>query len=181
MALGSKYRHFLAVQPRNSVHLYPDQLRRSGKIIAKLTGEPLIQFVQQQQFERAGMKNTSYGSSPDVTPHVASLYTYMRILTTGTQTTGVEKSNIIHTRYEALPTYLYPVAGIQTTSNDLARWVLALQDGKLIAKSSPRQLWTPQPLKGGTYGGFSDEINSYGLGWPVMRRTSHPAINPYRW
>jgi CubicO group peptidase (beta-lactamase class C family) len=149
-----------------------------GKIIAKLTGEPFASFVQQRQFDVVGMKETSYGDSTDVTPHVASLYTYLRLLTTGTQTTGVEKSDILHTRYEALPEYLHPAAGIQTTSTELANWLIALEDGKLINKSSLDQLWTPQALKDGTYGGFSDEINGYALGWPVMRRTPHRAITP---
>ncbi len=149
-----------------------------GKIIAKLTGEPFADFVQHRQFDVVGMNETSYGDSTNVTPHVASLYTYLHLLTTGTQTTGVEKSAILHTRYEALPEYMRPAAGIQTTSTDLAKWVVALQEGKLLKKSSLDQLWSPQQLKNGTYGGFSDEINGYALGWPIMRRTAHPAITP---
>lgn len=111
-------------------------------------------------------------------PYVASLYTYLRLLTAGTQTTGVEKSERFHARFEALPEYMRPAAGIQTTSNDLAKWVIALQEGKLVRKSSFEELWSPQRLADGSYGGFSDEINGYALGWPVMRRTVHHAITP---
>ena len=149
-----------------------------GKVIAKLTGEPFASFVQHRQFDPVGMKETSYGDSTDVTSHVASLYTYLRLVTTGTQTTGVEKSDVLHARFEALPEYIRPAAGIQTTSADLAKWVIALQSGKLLTKASLDQLWSPQQLQDGSYGGFSDEINGYGLGWPVMRRTAHRAITP---
>ena len=149
-----------------------------GKIITKLTGESFASFVQRRQFAVAGMDDTSYGDSTDVTPHVASLYTYLRLLTKGTQTTGVEKSTVLHARFEALPESMRPAAGIQTTSNDLAKWVIALQEGRLLKKSSLDELWSPQQLKDGSYGGFSDEVNGYALGWPVMRRTAHRAITP---
>ena len=149
-----------------------------GKVIGKLTGEPFASFVQHRQFDPVGMQETSYGDSTDVTPHVASLYTFLRLITKGTQTTGVEKSDTLHARFEALPEYIRPAAGIQTTSADLAKWVIALQGGKLLTKASLAQLWSPQQLQDGGYGGFSEDINGYGLGWPVMRRTTHPAITP---
>ena len=118
-----------------------------GKVIAKLTGESFASFVKRKQFDVVNMKETSYGDSTDVLPHVASLYTYLRLLTTGTQTTGVEKSETVHARFEALPEYMRPAAGIQTTSSDLANWIIALQDGNLITKASLDQLWTPQQLR----------------------------------
>ena len=149
-----------------------------GKIIAKLTGESFATFVQHRQFDVVEMRETSYGDSTEVLPHVASLYTYLRLMTTGTQTTGVEKSDTLHARFEAIPEYMRPAAGIQTTSSDLAKWVIALQSGKLLTKASLDQLWSPQQLPDGSYGGFSDEINGYGLGWPLMRRTAHHAITP---
>ena len=33
-------------------------------------------------------------------------------------------------------------------------------------------------LKDGSYRGFNKTINGYGLGWPVVRRTAHPAVAP---
>jgi CubicO group peptidase (beta-lactamase class C family) len=149
-----------------------------GKIIEKLAGKSFSEFVRDRQFAVAGMKRTGFGDPANVPPHVASLYTFLHLLTEGTKTVGVERSKTAHVRHEAWPEYLRPAAGIQATSTDLAEWVIALQKLKLISKDSLEQLWTPEPMKDGNYGGFSSIINGYALGWPSARRPFHPAFTP---
>lgn len=157
-----------------------------GKIIEKITGDSFSDFVHHRQFKKAGMKRTSFADSPDVgagaltnaKPQMASLYTYLTLLTKGTETIGVERSKVPLVRYEPMTEYLRPVGGIHATGKDLAMWTIALQQQKLINKNSLEQLWRPQALNDGTYRGFTSVINGYGLGWPSIRRAAHPAITP---
>jgi CubicO group peptidase (beta-lactamase class C family) len=149
-----------------------------GKIIEKITGQSFSDVVRARQFVKAGMKRASFGGAADGGPDMASTYTYLHLLTKGTQTIGVERSKVLHGRLEAWPEYLRPAGGIHATATDLAKWVIALQALKLVDKRSLEQLWTAPPLADGRYGGFSATINGYALGWPIARRPDHPAITP---
>jgi CubicO group peptidase (beta-lactamase class C family) len=153
-----------------------------GKIIEKLRGESFSNFVRDRQFDKARMKRTSFadtsGVAANASPQVAQLYTYLTLLTQGTKTIGVERSKVPLVRNEPWTESLLPAGGIQTTSTDLAKWVIALQKLKVVKKSSLEQLWKPQPQKDGSYRGFNAMINGYGLGWPSARRSAHPAITP---
>lgn len=149
-----------------------------GKIIETLTKRSFSDFVRDRQFDAVGMGHTRFAAPADAAPDAASLYTYLRLLTKGTETIGVERSAVLLARDEAWPEYLRPAAGVQTTSTDLAKWVIALQKLRLVDQGSLQQLWKPQPLKDGTFHGFSATINGYGLGWPSARRPAHPAITP---
>lgn len=149
-----------------------------GKIIEKLTGKPFSDFVRDRQFNAVGMKRTSFIDASAVKPQMASLYTYLTLLTKGTETVGVERSKVPLPRREPWSEYLRPAGGIQTNARDLAKWAIAVQKLKLVDKGSTEQLWKPQQLKDGTYRGFTATINGYGLGWPSIRRSVHPAITP---
>jgi CubicO group peptidase (beta-lactamase class C family) len=149
-----------------------------GKIIEKITGESFSDVVRERQFEKAGMKRASFGGAADGVSDVASTYSYLHLLTRGTQTIGVERGKALHGRLETWPEYLRPAGGIHVTATDLAKWVIALQALKLVDKRNLEQLWTAQPLADGRYGGFSATINGYALGWPIARRPDHPAITP---
>jgi CubicO group peptidase (beta-lactamase class C family) len=145
-----------------------------GKVIEVLTGKPFTEVIKRRQFDVAGLSSTSYGDSLDVTEHVARTYTYLRILGDSVQTT-----KDLHTRYELNPSFLRTATGIQSTAEDLAKWVIALHQGKFFSKpSSLGILWQPEQLKNGTYGGFSPLLNGYALGWPVAMRAKHRAIGP---
>lgn len=149
-----------------------------GKIIEKITGESFSDFVRDRQFDVVGMKRTSFADPADVRPDAASLYTHLTLLIKGMKTVGGDRSEVPFARHEPWAEILRPAGGVQTTSTDLAEWVIALQKLKLVNKDSLEQLWKPQPQKDGTYRGFDAVINGYGLGWPSARRPAHPSITP---
>ncbi|OWQ85290.1 hypothetical protein CDN99_22380 [Roseateles aquatilis] len=147
-----------------------------GKVIEKITGRSFSDFVRERQFNVAGMKQTGFAQPAGTQPQVASLYTYMTLLMKGMKTVGVERSKDLLPRQEVMLEYVYPTGGVQSTSTDLAEWVLALQKLKLVSKGSLEQLSKPLTLKDGTSRGFNASVNAYGLGWPSMQRPAHPAI-----
>lgn len=147
-----------------------------GKIIEKITGKPFSEFVRERQFDVAGMKQSRYAATSPAQPQTAALYTYMTLLTQGTKTVGVERSKVPLLRHEVWSSYWHATGGVQTTSTDLAKWVIALQKLSLINSNSLEQLPKPQRLKDGTSRGFNASVNGYGLGWPTVQRPVHPAI-----
>jgi CubicO group peptidase (beta-lactamase class C family) len=153
-----------------------------GKIIEKITGESFSDFVRERQFDKVRMKRTSFaetaGVAANANPQAAQLYTYLTLLTKGTKTIGVERSKVPLARIEPWKEFSLPAGGVQTTSTDLAKWVIALHKLKLLKKNSLERLWKPEPQKDGSYRGFTATINGYGLGWPSIRRSAHPAITP---
>ena len=149
-----------------------------GKIIEKISGKPFVDFGCEGQFNAAGMEQARFGNTADTVPELASLYTYLTLKLEGMRTVGVERSETPMARQEVWPAYMHPTAGVQATARDLAAWVIALQDRKLVSEKGLEQLWAPQQLPDGSYRGFNRTINGYGLGWPSIRRAEHPAITP---
>jgi tetratricopeptide (TPR) repeat protein len=77
------------------------------------------------------------------------------------------------------PIFFRTAAGIQSTATDMANWVIALKNGKLLKQpSSIDLLWTPAILNNGKIGGFNRLTNGYALGWPTVTREEHPAVGP---
>jgi len=56
-----------------------------------------------------------------------------------------------------------PGGGILSTAEDLVRFAVALESGRLLGEASLRAMWTPQKTIGG-------QILHYGFGWVVLGR-----------
>lgn len=145
-----------------------------GRIIDKLSGMPFADFIAKRQFEPAGMTHTRFGDSSDVVPLTARSYSYLA------NTDGVwRKGDRLLATYATFPGYFRTGAGILSTADDVAKWLIALQSGKLLKdKASVTALWTPVVLNNGTTAGTNELLNGSGLGWPVTMRTDHPAAGP---
>jgi CubicO group peptidase (beta-lactamase class C family) len=145
-----------------------------GKIIDKLSGQSFARFIEERQFRVAGMAHTRFGDSSDVVPHSAGGYSYLR--NDGGEWKKGERLNAI---YVTFPGYFRTAAGILSTADDIAHWLIALQTGKLLKdKASLDVLWTTVVLNDGKTGGMSELLNGSALGWPVTTRDSHPAAGP---
>jgi len=141
-----------------------------GKIIDKVSGEDFTDYIIENQLRKVGMKRTEdagFSNLNNVVPHSARRYTHYY---------GPNISNI-------KPAYFAPMlqtaAGMASTAQEIARWIIALQSGSLLSKqSSLETLWTPAVLKNGKTQAWNDLLNGYALGWPVANRSEHPAAAP---
>lgn len=144
-----------------------------GKVIEKLSGKSFEQFVTQGQLDVANMRNTYFGGFSDIIKDRAQPYALQHIGTNGTNTEKL--SNIF---YESVPT-LVAANGINTTAEQVADWIVALQHGRLLKReNSLSTMWTPGVLNNGSHGGFGGPLNGYALGWPVIYRPTHRAMAP---
>lgn len=147
----------------------------AGRIIDKLSGQPFTAFMKERQFAVAGMKQTCFGNSFDVVPNKAPTYSLYR---SNEQNERVRRDKPVQL-YEEFPPFLWTDAGAFSTAGELAHWIIALQNGRLLQqKSSVQTMWTPLKLNNGTYGGFGGLLNGYALGWPVVIRSGHRAVAP---
>ena len=135
-----------------------------GRAIEHVTGQAFTALVSDRQFRPVEMRAAGFSDSRDVVPHGAQSYTYMRIVD------GKElQSDTLALAYAEYPRGLRTAAGIHSSAGDIARWIIALQRGRLISDSSLTMLWTPGTLNDGTRIG-------YALGWPVIERERHRAL-----
>lgn len=145
-----------------------------GKIINKLSGTHFTKFIADRQFKVAGMKQTRFGDSNDIIPHSAGAYTTQDVVNGRWITT-----NEIRSSYAKFPEFFRTCTGIISTSEEIAKWIIALQNGELLKqKSSLDLLWQPALRNNGRVGGFNKLVNGYALGWPTVTREEHPAVGP---
>jgi CubicO group peptidase (beta-lactamase class C family) len=145
-----------------------------GRIINKVSGMHFTKFIEDRQFKVAGMKQTRFGDSNDIIPHSAGAYTTQDIVNGRWVTT-----NEVRSSYAKFPEFFRTCTGIISTSDEIAQWIVALQNGVLLKqKSSLDLLWQPALRNNGRVGGFNKLVNGYAIGWPTVTREEHPAVGP---
>lgn len=136
-----------------------------GKIIDKLSGKSFAQVFRERQFQVADMRNTGFGDSRDVIPNMTPTYRYVKNL--DGQKFGEEK---LTNDYAEFSPFLRTASGINSTTEDLAQWIIALQQGKLLkTKSALETLWTAGKFNNGS-------PTQWALGWVTKPRLKHSAV-----
>jgi tetratricopeptide (TPR) repeat protein len=144
-----------------------------GKIIDQLSGQPFATFIQERQLNVARMPRTTLGDSHDVLPNSARGYTYSHVVNGEWQ-----RSSQPRNLFEAWAPSMRTAAGMSSTAEEMARWLIVLQQGKLLKPASLPVLWTPGVLNNGQQQGFNRLQNGYALGWPTVSRPEHRAVAP---
>lgn len=122
-----------------------------GKIVENLSNQPFTEFVATRQFRVANMSNTHYVNDQEILKNRAN--TYMSITVDGDPTGKLSNS------YLNWPPALLMAAGLQSTAEDLASWIIALQRGDLLVHStSIEKMFTAPRL-------FDGRNGVWGIGW----------------
>lgn len=132
-----------------------------ARIIARQAKMPYEKYVAQRQFDVAGMSRSSFGDSYDLLANAATMYSYAP---RKTDAKG-DAERLSHWFYD-MPHGLWAGGGIQTTADEVARWLIALSDGRLASEGNVRKMWTPEKLNSGANGNWS-------AGWPVLATSPH--------
>jgi len=136
-----------------------------GKIIDKFSEKPFADVFREKQWQVAGMHGTSLGDSRDVIPNMVQGYRYVNRLD-GRNLSESKLTNV----FEEFPAFRRTASGMNSTAEDLAHWILALQTGKLLkTKAALNRLWTA-----GTYNNGAP--TQWALGWVPKPRSKHPAV-----
>lgn len=139
-----------------------------GRIIDTLSGIPFTEFITKEQLLKAGMLNTinaGFGATKDVIIHAAAQYQY--------------RKGKLQNMFFAFDYPLQTAAGMSSTATEMANWIIALQNNQFLKEEkSMTALWTASRLNNGKTGGFSNLLNGYSAGWPIISRNEHPAAAP---
>ena len=137
-----------------------------GRLIEKLSGRRFEQFLAERQFTPAAMASARFGDGYDIVPGRAAVYIRERAGHGG----GPADSNALYHWIDDIPASTRAGAGLYTTADDLAGWIIALQSGRLLSKpTSIVQLWQPDALNDG-------KPNIWAMGWPVLAGTTRRAV-----
>ena len=122
-----------------------------GQMIDKVSGMPFTEFIRKNQFEALGLKNTRYGDARDLVKNLAQTYFL-----------AGEKDAMEHRPTGSeFPKFLWTAAGLCSTADDIAKWLIAIQNGKLLkSEASVKRLWTNGKFKDGSRAPWT-------IGWPT--------------
>ena len=136
-----------------------------GKIIDSLSGETFTQFIQKHQLDVVGMSRTVWGDDHDVVAHSARTYTpYVQVNGKPVRTGTLFKTYIV------FPPMLRTCGGLNSTAEEIAHWLIALEKGILFKDSSSLvNLRTARLLNNGRPG-------PWGIGGWVSDRADHPVF-----
>ncbi|MGB5006620.1 MAG: serine hydrolase [Ferruginibacter sp.] len=136
-----------------------------GRIIDTLSEMPFSEYITKEQLQKAGMTKTikaGFGATKEVIANAAGGYRY-------------SKGKLIN-MFFSFPVSLQTAAGMSSTAKEMADWVIALQNKRLLKQqSSLTSLWAPAKLNNGKIAGFNSLLNGYAAGWPIVARPEHPA------
>ncbi len=137
-----------------------------GKIIDKVSGKPFARFFNERQFQIVGMPNTLFGDSRDIIPHFAPTYFFKNTID-GENLNEDKLTN----NYSEFPSFQRTGSGLNSTAEDMANWIIALQQGRLLkTKTALNTLWTAGTYNNGT-------PTPWALGWGLTKfRVKHKAV-----
>ena len=121
-----------------------------GCVVEGASGQKFADFVTENVFKPAAMERIRVDSVADIIPNRAQGY---RITDKGVLTNSPLADN----------SYKVPGGGFVSTAEDLARFAVALQTGRLLKPETLELMYAPQKLKDGKETG-------YGLGWTIGKR-----------
>jgi len=127
-----------------------------AQIIVKQARKPYEQYLADGQFAVAKMRLSTFGDSYDPVPQAASIYSYFPRRTLAPN----DAQRLSRWIYD-IPYSLHAGGGLLSTADELAAWLIALTQGRLLGKDSLQAMWTQETLNNGDRGDWA-------AGWPVL-------------
>lgn len=118
-----------------------------GMLIEKVSGQTYADFVQKRFFEPLGLKHMRYGSETELIPGLVPGYTK------GPKPCAYRST-----------TQAFASGGLVSDADDVARWLLALYEGKVLKPESLGRMMAPLKLKDGKEVGYGHGIGFRPLG-----------------
>lgn len=136
-----------------------------GKIIEKLTNKSFATDFEENQFKIAHLKNTVFGDSRDIIQNYVPSYRYNSFFD------GKQGETKLTNTYTEFPDFVRTGSGLNSTADDMANWLIALQDGHLFKNPETLDMmWTPGKFNNGT-------PTNWARGWGITKiRKNHRAV-----
>ena len=135
-----------------------------GRIIEKLRGQPFTEVVRQRQFAVAGMPTVTFSDAYSVVPGRATGYAMRKMVDGKMVANDSPEPNIF-----GYPKSLYTGAGLTVPAEEVAHWMIALRNDKLLSAVARKEMWTTGRMPDG-------KPTVWALGWPAFPREKNPAV-----
>lgn len=133
-----------------------------GKVVTRVTGKPFQVVMAERQFTPAGAPSLIFGDARDVVAYRTRTYRYL-----GGVLGATARARPLEHAIDEFSPFLRTAGGLNGSAQDVAKWVIALQDGRLLNRTTLQQMWSP--------GQYSDgRPTPWGMGWPLRQRAQHP-------
>jgi D-alanyl-D-alanine carboxypeptidase len=142
-----------------------------GMIVEKVSGLGFEEFMARRFFRPLGMTHTRFGDDREVVAGRASMYTRYE-----QQTDQKVSPKGLWTYRNLYPSYLYMAAGLNTTVGDMAKWDIAMTEGRILKPPTLEEMWRPVRLSDGKVFRLDDKTLGYGCGWLVDDRPGHKSV-----
>ena len=116
-----------------------------GRVVAKVSGKPFGQFLKERILDPLGMTHSAFEPGPEVKDQTKGY-------------TSFALGPLEPAEPEARG-WLDAAGGLWASAPDLARWDLALMEGRVLKPASYRLMTTPRPLKSGHTTGYGCGLN----------------------
>lgn len=125
------------------------------RVLNKLHGRSEDAPTADLQIATAGMQHTRYGDARDVIAGKGPDYQFVH--------TASGAPDVLEHRYPvSLPTHRAS-RGLVSNAEDVARWIIALGQGKLLSPQLTEAMWTPVAFNDG-------KLGQWGMGWTILSR-----------
>ena len=116
-----------------------------GHVVAKVSGKPFGQFLKERILDPLGMTHSAFEPGPEMKGQTKG---YTSFALGPLEPAEPEASG-----------WLYAAGGLWASAPDLARWDLALMEGRVLKPESYRLMTTPRALKSGHTTGYGCGLN----------------------
>lgn len=130
-------------------------------IVEQARGRSFETAVGQDAFAAFGMTRSGFGDSLDLIPGKADSYRFNR--------PPAGQPPRLQNVHELFPPFTRAAAGINSSGQDLARWLIALQAGDILRPATLDALWTQGRFNDGRTGEWAN-------GWVVVDRPEHRSV-----
>ena len=128
-----------------------------GYIVQRQAKKSYAAFLEERIFARLGMASTRFGGTEAAVIKRRSSTSYSR-----------ETGQLTGWIYPFTPRD-YPAAGLNSSTEDLAKFLVALDSDKVLSKEHREEMWAPVELNNGTE-------KPYGLGWTVDEHNGRKVV-----
>jgi len=126
-----------------------------GLVVKSAARETYEDFVVRRVFKPAGMTQTRFKHSREIVVHRAQGI--------------VDSGGIWRTGEEGRPGVIAPSGGVMSTARDMAKWIIALEAGRIVKPATLEEMQKPVVLADGS-------TFSAGIGWFIDTFHGHPVL-----
>lgn len=141
------------------------------RVLNTLEGRALDAPLAEAQMRIAGMASTAYGDAYDVIPRRAPTYRWVLPgpFVAGYSAAPGDAPRTMKAASERFLPFRRASSALNSSARDLAAWLIALEEGRLLKPDTRERMWTPQAFASGAKG-------QWGIGWEVLSRGRGRAV-----